>query len=566
MQRKGFRTKDMKRIKLFFLALAMMAGTTVHGVEQLTICDGSAKSYRAPIYAYYFDQYARSQHILPASLLAPMQGLWIHQVTYYIQYTSHSGNVTAGTPIYFYLKEVSNSTISAYVDKNDAQVVYHGTVTFDCSNKMVDIIFDEPFLYQGGNLLVGSENESITDYYDVEFKGESMENATVSGSGGAPNDISLTVDNFVPKTTFTYGTYIPAPTELAVSNIATTTATATWSMTGELSDLRYITEEALLNTPAEQEPEWTVHSDLTNTTFDLTSLAGNTDYVLQVRTKNAGDDPSKWSEITFRTKMNIYVKTLTGKHITLEVEPTERIEDVKAMIQTSEGIPSEFQRLIYAGTILEDGNTLQDYSIQNDATVHLVLRTTPVAANEDQVNQGTYYSTFYHGTYAFQLPAGVEAYVATLSGDALLLTKIAEEGQVIPAGNAVILKANDGSFGLIPYLSATEPLATPNILHGVDVATPAPANCYVLSGPNSTNGLTEVGYYRFEGTLAAHKAYAVISGGVAQAPKRLRFVFDSTQDLESQETSAKSQKILRDGQLIILRNGVEYNANGQIIK
>lgn len=82
-----------------------------------------------------------------------------------------------------------------------------------------------------------------------------------------------------------------------------------------------------------------------------------------------------WSFLTLQTvAMQLFIQvnvSTGGKHVTIEVEPTDRIEDVKAKIFDLEGIPVEDQILTFSGTVLEEGNTLQDYSIGKDSTIHL---------------------------------------------------------------------------------------------------------------------------------------------------------------------------------------------------
>ena len=218
-------------------------------------------------------------------------------------------------------------------------------------------------------------------------------------------------------------------------------------------------------------------------------------------------------------------------------------------------------------TALQAGRA-EEIWVQDGATPMLKLFVTPIeaiTANEDPDHAGIYYSTFFDGSVKYELPVGVEAYVATLSNDNLVLTKIAEGGQVMPANTAVILKSDAASIMLTPSTADAVTFTATNSLQGTDVATAAPANCYVLSGHSADNSEIGVGFYQYTGTLKAHRAYVTISNPNS-APKRLRFVFDSATAIENTDADVKAEKRIENGVLYIIKNGVKYNAQGQTVK
>ena len=185
-----------------------------------------------------------------------------------------------------------------------------------------------------------------------------------------------------------------------------------------------------------------------------------------------------------------------------------------------------------------------------------------VTPNEDPDHAGVYYSTSFDSANKYALPAGVEAYVADLSGANLLLTKIAEEGEVIPANVAVILKSTVTPFTLTVSDADAVTFTATNDLQGSDTQIATPDNCYVLAGNDGV-----VGFYHYTAAnLNAHKAYVVYSGS-NQAPRRMPFIFDQATGVENvQNSDIRSQKVVENGQLIIIRNGVRYNAAGQNVK
>ena len=225
------------------------------------------------------------------------------------------------------------------------------------------------------------------------------------------------------------------------------------------------------------------------------------------------------------------------------------------------------------GTLTCNAN---DYYSYLEIVYPAPAQTEEVNTNPDPENPSYHYSTFYHSSQNYALTNdGTTAFVADLSGSDLVLTKIAEGTQVIPANTAVILRKSGSNEPVV--LNPTEEngvsFEANNDLQGVDEATTLeslsinPLNCYVLSGRAHDESVSGVGFYRIYGnTLKAHKAYVIYNGNQGNAPRRMRFVFDTATGVENAEANVKSIKLIENGQLVIIKNGVRYNAQGQIVK
>ncbi|MBQ6730259.1 MAG: leucine-rich repeat protein [Bacteroidales bacterium] len=177
--------------------------TNMHCMETLTVYDGTTTKNTVPAYIFYFDDFTRSQFIIPADDLVEMINQPITSMTFYTD--SDYVPYTTVSPADVYLMEVNYTSISAYESKSSATIVYSGffdIVSTDNGGKMT-INFSTPFTYQGGNLLVGIENTVDVGYKNIYFYGQTVNGASISGYNSTSLDnVQPTQRNFIPKTTF----------------------------------------------------------------------------------------------------------------------------------------------------------------------------------------------------------------------------------------------------------------------------------------------------------------------------------------------------------------------------
>ena len=204
-------------------------------------------------------------------------------------------------------------------------------------------------------------------------------------------------------------------------------------------------------------------------------------------------------------------------------------------------------------------------------------------AGQDPDKTTRYYRTYFDSSHDLMMPPSVWAHVGYVRNDEFILRPIAFDGEIVPAGTAVVLESETPIYSLIKMDPAVSSYTGTNDLIGSDVAFPRADlgedadKVYVLgkSATIGTDCLIGMGLYRYVGeTLGAHKAYLIYDGAgsgssnIQHAP--VRFLFNREEQATGfenvQEGNASCSKILRDGQLIIIKDNKEYNVQGQIVK
>ena len=199
---------------------------------------------------------------------------------------------------------------------------------------------------------------------------------------------------------------------------------------------------------------------------------------------------------------------------------------------------------------------------------------------EDTEHIGRFYRTFYDSSSDYMLPPSVWAHVGYVEGNAFMLRPIAFDGEIIPKGTAVVLESETPSYRLIAVPGDAPAYTGQNDLRGTDTdlaVSTLPAadqdNVYVLNKEATLGGNRQVGMgmYKYTGTtLGAHKAYLIYDAPSGPNTAPARFVFkhenQATGVENVQSDKVQCTKVIRDGQLIIIKDGKEYNAQGLIIK
>ena len=193
----------MKKKVFSLMMMLLLAVTGYVRAQELTVHDGTITNSYVPFYGLWVDDYTRSEMIYPAEELASMSGGDISSLTFYK--SSSNTNTWGSASFQVYLKEVSNTTLDAYIGMTDATIVYEGGINAEGGEISVTINFTTPYHYNGGNLLVGIYETVTGSYSSAYWYGENVTGASASGyNSSSPASATFNQRGFLPKTTFAY--------------------------------------------------------------------------------------------------------------------------------------------------------------------------------------------------------------------------------------------------------------------------------------------------------------------------------------------------------------------------
>ena len=232
-----------------------------------------------PIYGYWTDNLIKSQFVIAEANIEDMAYSTITDMTF----TASESSVSWGAAKFdVYLGVVSDNTISSLKSWSSLDKVYSGSLSV--VNKKMTVTFDEPFYYEGGNLLVGFNQTTSGTYKQVSWRGENISGVSLGGYGS-----TISQQNFLPTTDFNYTPgdvpIIRKPKNVTISYNGGTQATISWTSDAPAFDI---------------EVNGNVTEDVTNP-VTLTGLDFSTTYIIKVRAKK-DDEKSDWSAaVSFKT-------------------------------------------------------------------------------------------------------------------------------------------------------------------------------------------------------------------------------------------------------------------------
>ena len=271
------------------------------------VANGTTTNSYVPLYGLYMDENNHSQSIYPASMLTGLQGRQIRAMKYFVSSGSSSGSNgewSDQTITVKLMETTATSVSSSFVSTTAATTVYTGTLSASTSTGMV-VTFNEPFTYNGGNLLIDFSSVTDGDYSSCYFYGVSSTGSSRNGYGS-----SVTTQNFLPKIEFTTCAVMqacPVVELTSVTEVTHQTATLNWtaSEADHVDSYEIIVSENAITDFTDMA---STYEGITDPFYTIIDLEPNTDYYVYVRvncnTEDYEDGYSVWSPgMMFHTEL-----------------------------------------------------------------------------------------------------------------------------------------------------------------------------------------------------------------------------------------------------------------------